>query len=101
MNNDITKLLGIKDADIRALSIKETTTTRTIALEKKIYIHYCPVCGCRMYSKGIYKRKTNHPIMQDGLQLILEIHQRTVLSSSPSTISMYSSLLSEISHSCP
>lgn len=76
MNNDITKLLGIKDADIRVLSIKETTTTRTIALEKKIYIHYCPVCGCRMYSKGIYKRKTNHPIMQDGLQLILEIHQR-------------------------
>ena len=53
MNNDITKLLGIKDPDIRVLSIKETTTTRTIALEKKIYIHYCPVCGCRMYSKGI------------------------------------------------
>ena len=35
MNNDITKLLGIKDADIRVLSIKETTTTRTIALEKE------------------------------------------------------------------
>ena len=76
MNNDITKLLGIKDADIRVISIRERSGTRTIELEKIPCIHYCPTCGCRMYSKGIYRRKVNHPIMQDGLSLVLQIDQR-------------------------
>lgn len=76
MNNDITKLLGITDAGIRVLSVKETTSTRTIELEKIPGIHYCHVCGCRMYSKGIYRRRMNHPVMQDGLALILLVKQR-------------------------
>lgn len=76
MDNDIIKLLGLKESGINILSVKETTKTRTVALEKVITAHYCPACGCRMYSKGVYRRKVNHPIMQDGLQLILEIHQR-------------------------
>ena len=84
MNNDIIKLLNIKDAGINVISVRETTTTRTVELEKEPGFHYCPVCGCRMYSKGIYKRKVNHPIMQDGLRLILQVNQRRCQCSNPS-----------------
>lgn len=84
MNNDIIKLLNIKDAGINVISVRETTTTRTVELEKEPGFHYCPVCGCRMYSKGIYKRKVNHPIMQDGLRLILQVNQRRWQCSNPS-----------------
>lgn len=36
-----------------------------------------------MYSKGTYRRNVNHPIMQDGLRLILEIRQRRWQCSNP------------------
>lgn len=74
--NNITQILNIKDSGIKVLVVKETNSTRTVTLEKEITFHFCPVCGCRMYSKGIYTRHVNHPIMQDGLHLILEIRQR-------------------------
>ena len=74
--NNIIQILDIKDSGIKVLAIKETATTRTVTIEKEITYHFCPVCGCRMYSKGIYTRHVNHPIMQDGLRLILEIRQR-------------------------
>ena len=76
MDNDITKLLGIKDDGIKVLSIKETSHARIIEIEKVPGIHFCPICGCRMYSKGIYRRKVNHPVLQDGLSLVLQLNQR-------------------------
>ena len=83
MNNDITKLLNLKDSDVKVLQIKETKSVRTVVLEKELSAHFCSVCGCRMYSKGIRKRYVNHPIMQDGMQLVLEIHQRRWQCSDP------------------
>lgn len=76
MSNDITRLLSIQDTDIKVISIVERSGIRTITIEKKSGIHFCDLCGCRMYSKGIYKRTVNHPVMQDGLQLKISIHQR-------------------------
>ena len=83
MNNDITKLLDLKDSDIKVLHIKDSASTRTVVIEKELSAHFCPACGCRMYSKGIYKRHVNHPILQDGFRLILEIHQRRWQCSNP------------------
>lgn len=74
--NNITEILDIKDSGIKILAVKDTVSTRTVTIEKEITFHFCPVCGCRMYSKGIYTRHVNHPILQDGLRLILEIRQR-------------------------
>lgn len=74
--NHITEILDIKDSGIKVLAVKETNSTRTVTIEKELTFHFCPACGCRMYSKGIYTRHVNHPIMQDGLRLILEIKQR-------------------------
>lgn len=76
MDNHITQLLGIKDDEINVLQIKEKASIKTVVIERKPQIHFCPHCGHRMYSKGIYIRKVNHPVMQDGMQLILEVHQR-------------------------
>lgn len=83
MDYDIIKLLGIKDSGIKVLGIKETTTTRTITLEKELSAHYCPVCGFKMYSKGRETRTVNHPVMQDGLKLSLKIIKRRWLCINP------------------
>lgn len=76
MDNDIIKLLGIKEAGIRVLKVSDTKSSHIVTIEKELASHYCPVCGMRMYSKGVYIRKVNHPVMQDGRSVILEIHQR-------------------------
>lgn len=76
MDNDIIKLLGIKDSSIKVLGIQESSASRVITLEKELSEHYCPVCGFRMYSKGRSMRTVNHPIMQDGLKLTLKLIKR-------------------------
>lgn len=76
MDNNIIEILDIKDTGIKILSVKETNTTRTVTIEKELSIHYCDLCGCRMHVKDIYRRHVNHPIMQDGLNLVLIINQR-------------------------
>lgn len=76
MDNHITQLLGIKDDGIKVLQIKDTAKTKTITIERIPTLHFCPHCKCRMYSKGIYTRKVNHPILQGGVRLILEVRQR-------------------------
>ena len=49
---------------------------------KSVYISrdpiptYCPTCGMRMHSKGIYTRKVNHQILQDTTHLFLYVRQR-------------------------
>ena len=83
MDNDITKLLDIKDSGISILRIDETSTAKKVYLEKALTYHFCPVCGCRMHSKGIYQRTVNHPILQDGKRLILCIRQRRWICSNP------------------
>lgn len=75
-NTNLLDILDIKEAGINVLAVKETSATRTVTIEKAISVHYCDLCGCKMNSKGYYMRHVNHPIMQDGFALILEIKQR-------------------------
>lgn len=74
--NDIIELLDIKDENIVVRDVIVKGSQKEIVLERKIQAHYCPLCGFRMYSKGIYERHVNHPILQDTTQLILVIRQR-------------------------
>lgn len=76
MDNDITKLLHIKDSGIHIIGVYDKNDTRTIALERYPETHYCPVCQCRMYSKGTRPRTVKHQMTQDGFHLVLEIRQR-------------------------
>ena len=76
MENDIIKLIGLKDERIKITKIEVIDSTKFIHIEKILTPEFCPVCNSRMHSKGIYKRVVNHPILQDGYQLKLIVYQR-------------------------
>lgn len=68
--------LNIEDKDIIITKILTDGNIKEVHLEKSLKAEYCPACSSRMYSKGKYFRKINHPILQDGYQLILIVTQR-------------------------
>jgi len=76
MENNIIKLLNFEDSNIETGALATINGQRVLEIRQKLTPHFCPICGYRMYSKGIYERTVNHPIMQDGLPLILKVHQR-------------------------
>ena len=77
MNNDIIKLLNIIDEDVEIIEINIVDLNKYIHIAKKVIGNKtCPNCGCVMYSKGIRKREINHPVLQDGYNLYLVLHQR-------------------------
>ena len=68
--------LNIEDKDMIITKILTDGNIKEVHLEKSLKAEYCPACSSRMYSKGKYIRKINHPILQDGYQLILIVTQR-------------------------
>lgn len=74
--NDIINLLGLEDETVKVIDISISDATKTITLEKQLCDHYCPSCGCRMYSRGVKTRTVNHPVFQDGHKTILKLRQR-------------------------
>ena len=76
MNNDITKLLDLKDSNIEIKSIIVRGNVKEITLEKMPTAHYCPLCNFKMHSLGVYTRAANHPILQDGYVIKLIVKQR-------------------------
>lgn len=83
MNNDIIELLDLKDSDVEIKSVTLHGNVKEITLEKKNTAHYCPICGFKMHSLGIYTRKVNHPILQDGFTIRLLVRQRRWRCSNP------------------
>ena len=82
--NSITDLLNLEDSNIIISDTRIDGTVKTLVLETRPDMHYCPVCGFRMHSKGIHTRRINHPILQDGYNLVLELRQRRWKCSGPS-----------------
>lgn len=74
--NSITEFLDLEDATLIITDTSISGTTKTITLETMAVPHYCPLCQCRMYSKGIKERTIHHPILQDNYDLILLLKQR-------------------------
>lgn len=76
MNNFITYLLNLKDAHkLNSEIIPSPPSELVIRLEYPPEAKFCPVCGFRMHSKGVYIRTVNHQILQDGRKLVLKLHQ--------------------------
>ena len=76
MNNFITYLLNLKDAHkLNSEIIPSPPSELVIRLEYPPEAKFCPVCGFRMHSKGVYIRTVNHQILQDGHKLVLKLHQ--------------------------
>lgn len=76
MTNDIIKFLGFEDSNIEIVESQYKNNQRIITLQKKLTVHYCPICEHIMHSRGIYTRTVKHPVMQDGRQLTLKLRQR-------------------------
>lgn len=74
--NRITELLDLEDSDIFISDISISGTTKTLTIETHPIPHYCPTCGFRMHSRGIKTRTINHPVLQDGYEVILKLKQR-------------------------
>lgn len=75
--NRITELLDLEDSDIFISDISISGTTKTLTIETHPIPHYCPTCGFRMHSRGIKTRTINHPVLQDGYEVILKLKQRS------------------------
>lgn len=74
--NSITELLNLEDTDITITDISIQGTSKTLTLETRPSLHFCPSCGFKMHSRGIKKRTIKHPILQDNYELILVLKQR-------------------------
>lgn len=77
MDNDIISFLDFNPNDeIEILDISIFELTKYVEIRRKLIPTFCPLCGHRMHSKGIYKRHINHPILQDGYNIVIILHQR-------------------------
>ena len=81
--NSITDLLDLEDEDIFISDTSIKDNVKTLTLETHLTSHYCPCCGFRMHSRGVKTRKVNHPILQDGYELILLLKQRRLRCTNP------------------
>lgn len=71
------KLLNIPDDDSIIINdVEVISDTKYVYISRPSIPTYCPNCSCRMHSKGIYKRKVKHPILQDGTCIIFIVSQR-------------------------
>ena len=79
MNNVIKDLIDLKDCDdvvVYGVQVDNVNRIKYIFLKKKLSPMFCPECGSRMHSKGIYVRSIRHPVLNDGYSIILKVNQR-------------------------
>ena len=74
--NIITSLLDIEDNDLELLSCEVQGLKKIVTLESAPTPHFCPKCSYKMHSRGIKTRTINHPVLQDGYQLVIKLKQR-------------------------
>lgn len=73
---DILMLLDLEDEAVEVTDITIKDHHKIVTIETKPTVHFCPMCGHRMYSRGTKKRTINHPILQDTYALTLILKQR-------------------------
>lgn len=76
MSNSIIEVLNLIDNDLEVVDQFTENNQIVITVQKKCFIHICPICGYTMHSKGFYKRTINHPILQDGRTIKLLVNKR-------------------------
>lgn len=54
MNDDIIKLLDLKDEDVEVEGPVISKDMKLLTVTKRLHPMFCPICNARMYSKGIY-----------------------------------------------
>ena len=74
--NIITSLLDIEDNALELLSCEVQGLKKIVTLGSAPAPHFCPKCSYKMHSRGIKTRTINHPVLQDGYQLVIKLKQR-------------------------
>lgn len=74
--NIITSLLDIEDNALELLSCEVQELKKIVTLGSAPAPHFCSKCSYKMHSRGINARTINHPILQDGYQLVIKLRQR-------------------------
>jgi transposase len=74
--NSITDLLDLEDSNIYISDVRIEGTRKILTLETAVTVHFCPICGYRMHSRGIKTKTINHPVLQDTYELVLKLKQR-------------------------
>ena len=75
--NDFFSLLNLVVDDLTHIDkVVSDGSNKSVYISRDPIPTYCPVCGMRMHSKGIYTRKVNHQILQDTTYLSLYVNQR-------------------------
>ena len=73
--DSITQFLNLEDSELYTSEISTNNLCKTITISTKIKDMFCPKCEARMYSKGIYRRKINHPVLQNGYRVNIILNQ--------------------------
>lgn len=74
--NIITSLLDIEDNDLELLSCEVQGLKKIVTVGSMPTPHFCPQCFYKMHSRDIKTRTVNHPVLQDGYQLVIKFRQR-------------------------
>lgn len=64
--NIIADLLELVDEDSSVTSYDCDGPIKKITITKNLHPRFCPNCGTRLHSEGLFQRHPNHPIFQDG-----------------------------------
>ncbi len=71
--NIITSLLDIEDNDLELLSCEVQGLKKIVAFGSVPTPQSCLKCSYKMHSRGIKTRTINHPVLQDGYQLVMQL----------------------------
>ena len=83
MSNDIMDLLELYDEDSEVLESKTEGNIKSVTISKIRREMYCPICGCRLHSKGTFTRHPNNQIFQGSYVLKVTLTGRRWECSNP------------------
>ncbi|MBR2067684.1 MAG: ISL3 family transposase [Solobacterium sp.] len=83
MYNDIMNFLDIEDDSLEITGIYVEGDYKIIKVKQRVKKINCPICGNRMYSKGLEERTLEHPILNDGFKVRVLFTQRRLQCSAP------------------
>ena len=63
----------IEDNDLELLSCEIQGLKKIVTFGSVSTPQFCPKCSYKMYSRGIKTRTINHPVLQDGYQLVMQL----------------------------
>ena len=72
--NDLLLILNLPtDGSILISKVEVHEDTKFIHISTSPSPVFCPNCGCRMHSKGMYARTVNHPVLQDSFKRQIDL----------------------------